>query len=240
VRELQSEADLALRLRHPVIVRGFEAAIECARPHLVLEHLEGPTLKAVLRRLRRGGGGRMPLEQVLPLALHLCSALHYLRSEGVVHLDVKPSNIVMGPVPRLIDLSVARSVDRAAALRGVVGTRQYMAPEQADPDPDRRGTIGPAADVWAVGACLYEALTGTRPFRRKDDDDDSVAPQVDAPVPGWPRRAEVPVVLQEAVGACLVQDPDARPAPSELAATLEPMVAALPTLRPTRRRGLAY
>jgi serine/threonine protein kinase len=240
-RELAAEADLALRLQHPVIVRGFDAVLEGPRPHLVLEHLEGPTLRSAIRRLRKGGGGRMALEQVLPLGLHLCSALHYLREKAVVHLDIKPSNIVMGPVPRLIDLSVARSVSRAASLRTRVGTRQYMAPEQADPCPTRRGEIGPPADMWAVGTCLYEALTGARPYGTlRHGDEEASHPQVDAPPPEWPRRAEVPEPLQKAVSSCLAQDPSARPTPRELAAALEPMVAAVPALRPTSRRGLRY
>ena len=81
-------------------------------PHLLLEHLEGPTLKRLLRR-----GGPLPREQALPLALHVASALHYLSMEGIVHLDVKPDNIVMGIPPRLIDLSLARSLEDAREVR---------------------------------------------------------------------------------------------------------------------------
>jgi serine/threonine protein kinase len=191
-RELAAEADLALTLRHPIIVRGFDAVLDGPRPHLVLEHLEGPTLRSAVRRLRHGAGGRMTLEQVLPLGLHLCSALHYLGERGIVHLDIKPSNIVMGPVPRLIDLSVARTTERAASLRRPVGTRQYMAPEQADPCPRRRGEIGPAADMWAVGVCLYEALTGRRPYHSNGDDTDGGHPQVDAPPPNGPDALRCP------------------------------------------------
>lgn len=241
LRELAGEAELALTLQHPVIVRGFDAVLDGPRPHVLLEHLEGPTLRSAIRRLRHGAGGRMTLEQVLPLGLHLCSALHYLEEKAIVHLDIKPSNIVMGPVPRLIDLSVARTAERAALLRKRVGTRQYMAPEQADPRPDRRGEIGTPADIWAVGTCLYQALTGRRPYRTADDDDtNETHPQVDAPPPEWPRRAEVPLALQQAVSSCLAQDPSERPAPHELAAALEPMVAALPALRQKGRRGLGY
>ena len=78
-------------------------------PHLVLEHLDGPTLDELLAR-----GGPLALEQFLPLGLHVASALHYLAGEGIVHLDVKPSNIVMGGPPRLIDLAVARTLAEAA------------------------------------------------------------------------------------------------------------------------------
>ncbi len=118
--------------------------------------------------------GPLALEQLLPLGLHVASALHYLAGEGVVHLDVKPSNIVMGGPPRLIDLSVARTVAEAAALRSVVGTDAFMAPEQAAPD----GRIGPAADVFGLAATLYIGLTGSRPFPGRDR----------TPVPRLPRR----------------------------------------------------
>src|SRR5205807_1225938 len=74
-----------------------------------------------------------PLDEVLPLALHMCSALHYLAAEEVVHLDVKPLNIIMGPQPRLIDLSLARTVAQASGMTGPVGTTAYMAPEQCRP-----------------------------------------------------------------------------------------------------------
>src|SRR6202000_1178879 len=92
-------------------------------PPLLLEHLEGPTLRELLDR-----HGPLSLEQLLPLALHIASALHYLAAEGVVHLDVKPSNIVMGAPPRLIDLSVARTLERALLTSTPVGTDAYMAP----------------------------------------------------------------------------------------------------------------
>ena len=113
-------------VRHPVIVRGFDAVLDGDRPHLLLEHLEGPRLSSLVRR-----HGPLALEQLLPLALELASALHYLAGRELVHLDVKPGNVVMGAPARLIDLSVARSVDEAAALRHVVGTDGYLSPEQA-------------------------------------------------------------------------------------------------------------
>ncbi len=95
----------------------------------MLEHLDGPTLDELLAQ-----GGPLAIEQLLPLGLHVASALHYLAGEGIVHLDVKPSNIVMGGPPRLIDLSVARTLHQAAALRSPIGTDAFMAPEQCEPD----------------------------------------------------------------------------------------------------------
>ncbi|MGH2943391.1 MAG: peptide chain release factor-like protein, partial [Solirubrobacteraceae bacterium] len=105
--------ELALeRLADRLIVRGFDAVLDGRFPHLLLEHLEGPTLLALLER-----HGPLPPEQALPLALHVAAALHYLAGEDTVHLDVKPSNVVMGAPPRLIDLSVTRSRAAAARLR---------------------------------------------------------------------------------------------------------------------------
>ncbi|HEX6026932.1 MAG TPA: serine/threonine-protein kinase [Solirubrobacter sp.] len=149
LHDLEREAGLLAKLAHPVVVRGFGAALDGRFPHLVLEHLEGPTLAELLHR-----HGSLALEQLLPLALHVASALHYMAAEGVVHLDVKPSNVVMGAPPRLIDLSVARTLDEAARLRSPIGTDAYMAPEQRRPD----GRIGPPADIFGLAATLRASL----------------------------------------------------------------------------------
>jgi eukaryotic-like serine/threonine-protein kinase len=134
-RVLAGEAAMVARLAHPLLVRSFGADLDGRRPQLVLEYIEGPRLSTLIRRYG------LILEQAVPLALNLCSVLHYLAEERVVHLDVKPRNIVMAGSPRLIDLSVARGVDELASLRGPVGTDAYMAPEQCD--PARYGEIGP-------------------------------------------------------------------------------------------------
>src|SRR5262249_15464535 len=150
--DLTAEAELLARLAHPVVVRSFGAVVD-RFPHLLLEHLEGPTLAELL-----AAHGPLDLEQVLPLALHLASALHYLANEGVAHLDVKPSNVIMGAPPRLIDFSVARTHNRAARTRTPVGTDAYMAPEQAKPD----GRLGAPADVFGLCATVHEATAGIR------------------------------------------------------------------------------
>src|SRR4051812_26126234 len=199
LRDLEREAAFVAHLAHPVVVRGFGAVLDGRFPQLVLEHLDGPTLHELLAR-----DGALALEQLLPLGLHVASALHYLAAEGVVHLDVKPSNVVMGGPPRLIDLSVARSLDEAAAARAPIGTDAYMAPEQRRPD----GRMGPASDVYGLTATLCTALNGERRF---------------LPLP---RRT--PRELGDVLTAGLDPDPAARPTAAELAVALEPLVAALP------------
>lgn len=227
LRGLRREVDLVGRLNHPVIVRGFSAAVEGPRPYLALEHLQGPRLSTLLRK----HGPQLPLEQVLPLGLQLSTALHYLRQMLVVHLDVKPSNVIMGPVPRLIDLSIARDVDRASRLTRAVGTDRYMAPEQCD--PVGIGPPGVAADVWGLGATLFEAVAGYRAFGDGSKDEHA------APETRWPQLVaepaalpeSVPAVLADVLVACLAFEPKARPEPRAIFEALEPLVAELPKPR---------
>jgi serine/threonine protein kinase len=215
LRDLAHEADALARLAHPVLVRGFAAVIEGRFPHLLLEHLEGPTLRDLI-----AADGALAIEQALPLGLHVASALHYLAAEGMVHLDVKPENIVMGAPPRLIDLSVARTVEAARRLRSPVGTDGYMAPEQCDA---ARGPIGPPADVFGLAATLYHAVGGRRPFARRGAER---FPQLTRDVDPLPRR--VPAALDELLRRALAREVADRPTAAELAAGLEPLVAALP------------
>jgi len=232
--ELAEEAQALERLAHPVLVRGFDAVLEGSHPHLLIEHLEGPTLRRLLRR-----GGSLPLEQLLPLAAHVAAALQYMGNEGWVHLDVKPDNIVMGVPPRLIDLSIARSLERAARLRSPIGTDPYMAPEQCAPK-DHPGEVGTPADVWGLGATLYRGVAGRRPFPRPDEARDS-----DDPALRFPQIAEAPVPLPdgfpgelaELLARTLAKRPEDRPTAGELVMELEPLVDELPRKLAFGRRG---
>jgi serine/threonine protein kinase len=115
LRGLRREAAALAAVNHPVVVRALRWSDEGPRPHLVLENLDGPRLSSLVRK-----HGRLQPQQYLVLGIELASALHYLRRTGWVHLDVKPSNIIMGAPARLIDLSVARSVEDARPLPGDV------------------------------------------------------------------------------------------------------------------------
>jgi eukaryotic-like serine/threonine-protein kinase len=223
LRELAREGDELARLAHPVLVRGYDVVAGGRFPHLLIEHLEGPTLRDLIVR-----DGALPLEQVLPTGLHAASALHYLAAEGIVHLDVKPDNVVMGAPPRLIDLSVARPLAGAARLRRPVGTDGYMAPEQCDA---AFGAIGPPADVFGLAATLHHAVSGERPFAR---DGEQRFPQLERDPAPPPRH--VPAELAELLRAGMARRAVDRPSAAELAAGLEPLVAGLPRLVLGRRR----
>jgi eukaryotic-like serine/threonine-protein kinase len=224
LRELAEEGEALARLSHPVLVRGFDVVPGGRFPHLLIEHLEGPTLRELIDR-----DGALPLEQLLPLGLHVASALHYLSAEGMVHLDVKPDNVVMGAPPRLIDLSVSCTIDAARRLRRPVGTDGYMAPEQCD---SSHGVVGPAADVFGLAATLHHAVSGERPFARNGA---ARFPQLERDAPPLGRR--VPRELVALLDAALSRDPAARPSAAEFAAGLEPLVAAMPRRFVLGRRG---
>ena len=222
-RVLEAEERLLARLAHPLLVRSFGAGAAGERPHLVLEFVEGPRLSTLIRRYG------VILEQALPLALNLCSVVHYMAQEGVVHLDVKPRNVIMAGAPRLIDLSVARPLAELGALRGPVGTDAYMAPEQCD--PERWSVIGPPSDVWGLAVTVHEALTGELPYPRPRPG------LADPQLTHEPRVSDaVPPALGDLLRPCLARLPANRPTAAELGDALEPLVDALPPPRIGRFR----
>lgn len=234
--ELRREADALARLAHPGLVRGFGAVLEGTHPHVVLEHVEGPSLGRLVKR-----HGALSMEQLLPLALQLAAVLHYVAADGFVHLDVKPGNVVMGVPPRLIDLSIARPIEAAAKLRDPIGTDAYMAPEQCAP-ARFPGRVGPPSDVWGLGATLYHAAKGAVPFPRPAEARESPEPPVRFPqlVRGpEPLPSHLPEAFRAIVLRALAPDPSDRPSAAEVAAALEPLVLEVPT-RPTigKRGGL--
>ena len=222
MRGLRREVATLSAVNHPVVVRGLRSELDGERPHVVLEQLDGPRLSTLIRRF-----GPLPEQQYLPLAIEMSSALHYLHRLGYVHLDVKPSNIIMGAPARLIDLSVARTIDAAQALTYPIGTDAYMAPEQVD--PPNTGVPGYASDMWGLGTSLFEAITGYKAY------DDGVA---DAPEPAgrFPQLVDLPYSMPDHIAddvaklvyACLEPDPMNRPMPHELAEGLQPALERAP------------
>lgn len=204
-RALLREGRLLSRLTHPHVVRGYEV-LRSPAPAIVLETLRGETVSHLVERRRR----RLPARELGFLGLHLCSAVGYLHGRGILHLDVKPSNVIAeGGRAKLIDLSVAR---RPGRCRPGVGTWCYMAPEQA-----RGGEVGPPADVWGIGGVLFEAATGACAF----DGDEEYPQLVRGAVPVARARRGLPGRLAAAIDACLSADPAARPTLPRLAAALE-------------------
>ena len=234
VPDLEREFAALDRLAHPMLVRHFGLVTDGDHPHLVLEHFEGPTLRRVIK-----SQGSVPLEQLVPLAVQVCGVLHYMATESMIHLDVKPSNIVMETPPKLIDLSVARTFDAAANLNKPVGTRKYMSPEQCD--PKRLGPVGAPADVWGAGVTLYEAARGKRPFDTPSAGavPDSAPLEVKYPqivVDPEPLGGLVPDNVADLIANCLTKDPSQRPVAAQVAHAFEPLLGGA-SRKPMLRRG---
>jgi len=220
LRGLRREADILASLNHPVIIRLLDARPDCDRPYLVLELADGPRVSTIIRRF-----GRLDLEQAAPLAVELASALHYLHSQDLVHLDIKSKNAILGSPPRLIDLSIARRIGDAARLHVPIGTDAYMAPEQCR--STAHSPVGPPADIWGLGVTLHESVAGCLPFPRGVDDDDAPLeerfPQLISdpePVP-----TGVPEPLADAIRASLEANPEHRPTAGEVADMVEPLLS---------------
>ncbi len=230
LRDLEREVEVLASLNHPTLVRSFDAAVDGPHPHVLIEHLEGPSLRRLIRR-----DGAIGLEQLLPLAAHVAGALQYMANSGYVHLDVKPDNIVMGVPPRLVDLSIARTLERAARTSGPLGTDPYMAPEQCVEDAGESG-IGAAADAWGLGATLFHAASGENPFPRGSGDG---GPQRFPQLAESPRElpSGLPASLRHLILELLDPDPARRPSCGEVVGRLEPLLAELPRRVKLTRRG---
>jgi serine/threonine-protein kinase len=147
-------------LQHPNIVQVFDIGLCAGRPYLALEFCEGGSLADRLK------GAPPPPVAAAGLVETIAYAIQAAHDQGVVHRDLKPANILLDQsgTPKVSDFGLAKRLDEAGqtASGAVLGTSSYMAPEQA---AGRAKEVGPAADVYALGAILYEALTGRPPFR---------------------------------------------------------------------------
>lgn len=226
LRDLGREVEVLGALAHPTLVRSFDAVLDGPRPHVLIEHLEGPSLRRLIRR-----DGALPLPQLLPLAAHVAGALQYMAGAGYVHLDVKPDNIIMGLPPRLIDLSIARTLERAGRTSGPLGTDPYMAPEQCVEEPSP--PIGTAADSWGLGATLFHAITGEKPF--PSGTPEQRFPQLEEPPRELPPSTPAP--LAELIAEMLDRDPTRRPSCGDAVERIEPLIAELPRKIRLSRRG---
>src|SRR6516165_11189103 len=164
----KTEAEAVARLQHPNIVQIHEIGEAAGLPFFALEFVEGGSLA------KRLAGQVLPPRDAARLVAALAEAMHLAHSRNLVHRDLKPANVLLAgetdtPVgqcqPKVTDFGLVRQLDADAGqtFEGVVmGTPSYLAPEQAE---GRSKYVGPVADVYGLGAILYECLTGKPPFR---------------------------------------------------------------------------
>jgi len=158
------EAQAAASLNHPAIVAvydtGEDRTTTGATPYIVMEYVEGETLRDVLRR-----ENRLEPARAMSLTADICAALDFSHRNGIVHRDVKPGNVMITPqgTVKVMDFGIARAVSDSAATMtstaAVIGTAQYLSPEQA-----RGEGVDARSDVYSAGCLLYELVTGAPPF----------------------------------------------------------------------------
>lgn len=228
LQRFRAEAETIARLEHPNLVAIHQVGDWQGRPYLVMEYVGGGTLDE--RRRRQPPTPRQAAELIQTLA----RVLHTVHQRGIVHRDLKPGNILLTDdgVPKITDFGLARQIESKSGLTlsgDVLGTPEYMAPEQAE---GRSGEAGPPADLFALGAMLYELLVGRSPFAGGSAWE--VMERVRRHDPVLPRRLDrtIPRDLETITLKCLQKDPasryqDARELADDLARFLadEPILA---------------
>jgi serine/threonine-protein kinase len=205
-RRFQREAEALRRLEHPHIIRWVETFREGDYSYIVMEYINGGTLDSLLNR-----EGRQSLETLLPIMLGVADALGYAHHLGIIHRDVKPSNILLTQdlSPRLADFGVAHFSDigeRLTAPYAIIGTPAYLAPEGYD-----NTFYTPSEDIWSLGVTLFEMLTGFLPFNGRTQEHLRHAVQ-NQPLPDLQTiRPDLPPALVSLVGQMLARDPLERP-----------------------------
>lgn len=228
VKRFKREVKVLKSLRHPHIVQFYDFGEENEMIYMVQELLPGPTLADRIRRL---GKRRIPDADIPVLITQLADALDFAHEKGIVHRDVKPSNIIYKAARQVVltDFGIARSAadsSRTATGPGIVmGTPGYIAPEQAISS----ATITPACDIYALGVVLFEMVTGQLPFAADTPMGVVLKHLYDEPPPPRSLRPELPKALDDLLLRAMHKEPDKRFATAgELAQALQ---IALPSER---------
>ncbi len=200
------EAEAAASLRHVNIVQVYDVGDLDGRPYLTMEFVEGGSLAQKL------SGALLPAKQAAGLLATLAEAVQAAHDHGIVHRDLKPGNVLLTAdgTPKIADFGLARRLDDGAGLTrsGIpLGTPNYMAPEQA---LGLTHSIGPAADIYALGAILYEALTERPPFRADTSAETLRRVVEEQPLPPSHWNAKVPRDLEVICLKCLRKEPHRR------------------------------
>ena len=219
-----AEAEVVAAVRHPAVVEVYDLGNIDGQPFLVMEYLPGGSLTDRLR-----AGPRPSPGETADLLERIARGVAAAHAQNIVHRDLKPSNILFDEcgLPKVTDFGIAkRSASELTATRAQLGTPSYMAPEQAT---DGAKSVGPTADVWALGVMMYECLTGQRPFVSDSVAGVIVAACTTDPVPLSQANSTVPRDLIYVCMKCLRKSPDDRyPTAADLADDLARFVRGEP------------
>lgn len=194
-----NEAQAAGKLVHPHIIHVYDAAVEDDQCYIVMEYIEGETLKNYCAK-----GSLLPVKRVLDIIFKCAKALDYAHRQGVIHRDIKPSNIIVsakGEV-KITDFSIAMvEASESTQPVGLIGSVRYMSPEQL-----REETLTPQTDIFSLGVVMYELLAGVSPF--PGESTHAVIYKIinEAPVPLSQNRRGIPEDLESIITRALQKD----------------------------------
>jgi WD40 repeat protein len=235
VRRFYLEAEAAANLDHPGIVPIFEVGQHEGQHYFSMGYVEGQSLA------RKMAHGPLPPRQAAELVRQVAEAVQYAHKHGIIHRDLKPANVLLDTQgrPRITDFGLAKKVQGESGLTAsgqLMGTPSYMPPEQAG------GKVGPASDVYALGATLYALITGRPPFQAATAMDTVLQVLNDEPVPPRRLNASVPRDLDVICLKCLEKEPGNRYASAAaLAEDLRRYLVGEPIrARPVGRAGRAW
>jgi len=241
IERFRVESQAAAGLAHPHIVPVFQVG-ECdGQPYFTMQYIEGTTLA------RKLADGPLPAQNAARLLIPVCRAVHYAHDRGVLHRDLKPSNILIDRQgnPYVSDFGLAKRIDVDPTLTpsgAFLGTPSYMPPEQAgNSSSGRRAPLGPAADVYSLGAILYHMLTGRPPFQAATAIETMLLALEHDPMPPRALNPRVDSDLEMIALKCLQKSPALRyPSAAALAEDLESFLRGDPvSARSTSLRALA-
>jgi eukaryotic-like serine/threonine-protein kinase len=198
------EAETIARLKHPHVVQVYDYGSHEGKPYFSLEYLEGGSLADRLK------GEPQPPAPVSAMVQALAQAVQAAHEQGIVHRDLKPANVLLAAdgTPKIADFGVAKQGDSVMTMTGeVLGTPSYMAPEQAE---GHTKSVGPAADIYALGAILYELLTGRPPFKGASAWETIQLVSTSEPISPRQLQPRLPLDLETICLKCLEKDPAKR------------------------------
>ena len=210
IGKFHREAQGAARLSHPNIVNIYDVGEEADKHFIVMEYVAGNTLKSKIQEK-----GHLSVEESLHIAKEIASALEHAHSNGLVHCDIKPHNILLTTDGRVkvADFGIARAVTASTMTYSgdVVGSVHYFSPEQA-----KGSAITPKSDVYSLGVVLYEMLTGELPFTGETTISIALKHLQEEPPAVRQLNPEIPTVVESIVSKAMAKNPDERPDSAEL------------------------